>query len=154
MKLKMIVSIICEGKTLLWTCVTPASTVIRCAGRVYDRNDEGDFDITDSPIQMENMYARKTGAFSENKFFSYATEDDLRMDLMPTVRRLIENKNVQHEWLKMTDHEIMISAGLYEKNLVTGEKGYNLAAIMLLGFLFTEIFPVLIQQNSLLKRTG
>ncbi len=57
-------------------------------------------------------------------------------------------------WLKMTDHEIMISAGLYEKNLVTGEKGYNLAAIMLFGFLFTEIFPVLIQQNSLLKRTG
>lgn len=27
----------------------------------------------------------------------------------------------------------MISAGLYEKNLITGEKGYNLAAIMLFG---------------------
>ncbi len=122
-----------EGKMLLWTYVSPASTVVRCSGRVYDRNDEGDFDITDSPIQMENMYARKTGAFSENKVFPYAAEDDLRMDLMPTVRRLIENKNAQHEWLKMTDHEIMISAGLYEKNLVTGEKGYNLAAIMLFG---------------------
>ena len=122
-----------EGKILLWTYVTPTSTVIRCAGRVYDRNNEGDFDITDSPIQMENMYARKTGAFSENKLFPYATEDDLHMELMPTVRRLIENKNAQHEWLKMTDHEIMISAGLYEKNLVTGEEGYNLAAIMLFG---------------------
>lgn len=118
---------------MLWTYVPPASTVIKCSGRVYDRNDEGDFDITDSPIQMENMYARKSGAFSENKLFPYATEDDLRMDLMPRVRRLIENKNAQHEWLKMTDHEIMISAGLYEKNLVTGEKGYNLAAIMLFG---------------------
>lgn len=122
-----------EGKLLLWTYVPPASTVIKCAGRVYDRNDEGDLDITDSPIQMENMYARKTGAFSENKLFPYATEDDLRMDLMPKVRRLIENKNSRHEWLKMTDHEIMVSAGLYEKNLVTGEKGYNLAAIMLFG---------------------
>ena len=80
-----------------------------------------------------DMYARKTGAFSENKLFPYATEDDLRMDLMPRVRRLIENKNAQHEWLKMSDREIMISAGLYEKNLVTGEKGYNLAAIMLFG---------------------
>lgn len=122
-----------EGKLLLWTYVPAASTVIRCSGRVYDRNNEGDFDITDSPIQMENMYARKTGAFSENKLFPYATEDDLRMDLMPRVRRLIENKNAQHEWLNMTDHEIMVSAGLYEKNLVTGEKGYNLAAIMLFG---------------------
>ena len=122
-----------QDKLLLWTYVPPASTVIKCSGRVYDRNDEGDFDITDSPIQMENMYDRKTGVFSENKLFPYATEDDLRMDLMPRVRRLIENKNAQHEWLKMSDHEIMISAGLYEKNLVTGEKGYNLAAIMLFG---------------------
>ena len=122
-----------QGKLLLWTYVPSASTVIRCAGRVYDRNEEGDFDITDSPIQMENMYARKTRTFSENKLFPYATEDDLRMDLMPVVRRLIENKNAQHEWLKMTDREIMISAGLYEKNLVTGEKGFNLAAIMLFG---------------------
>lgn len=122
-----------EGKLLLWIYVPPSSTVIKCAGRIYDRNDEGDLDITDSPIQTENMYARKTGAFSENKLFPYATEDDLRMDLMPKVRRLVENKNSEHEWLKMTDHEIMISAGLYEKNLITGERGYNLAAIMLLG---------------------
>lgn len=122
-----------DGKLLLWAYVPPASTVIKCSGRVYDRNEEGDLDISDSPIQMENMYARKTGVFSENKLFPYATEDDLRMDLMPNVRRLIENRNSEHEWLKMSDHEIMISAGLYEKNLVTGEKGYNLAAIMLFG---------------------
>lgn len=122
-----------EGKLLLWTYVPPASTVIKCTGRIYDRNEEGDLDITDSPIQTENMYARKIGTFSENKLFPFATEDDLRMDLMPKVRRLVENKNSQHEWLKMTDHEIMVSAGLYEKNLVTGEKGYNLAAIMLFG---------------------
>ena len=33
----------------------------------------------------------------------------------------------------MSDHEIMVSAGLYEKDFVTGEQGYNLAAIMLFG---------------------
>lgn len=79
------------------------------------------------------MYARKSGTFSEHKIFPYATEDDLRMDLMPKVRRLVENKNTEHEWLKMSDHEIMVSAGLYEKDFVTGEQGYNLAAIMLFG---------------------
>lgn len=62
-----------------------------------------------------------------------AKEEKITVDLMSKVRQLVENKNLQHEWLKMTDHEIMISAGLYEKNLVTGEKGYNLAAIMLFG---------------------
>lgn len=93
---------------MLWIYVPPSSTVIKCSGRVYDRNDEGDLDITDSPIQMENMYARKTGAFSENKLFPYATEDDLRMALMPKVRRLVENKNSQYEWLEMTEREQLI----------------------------------------------
>ena len=78
-----------EGKLLLWTYVPPTSTVIKCCGRVYDRNDEGDCDITDSPIQMENMYSRKCGTFSEHKIFPYATDKDLRMDLLPNVRRLV-----------------------------------------------------------------
>lgn len=122
-----------DGKLLLWTYVPVASTVVRCAGRIYDRNEEGDMDITDSTIQVENMYARKSGEFTEHKIFPYCTEADLRMDLMPGVRRLIANKNSEHEWLKMSDREIMVSAGLYEKNFVTGEKGYNLAAILLFG---------------------
>lgn len=82
---------------------------------------------------MKKLLSAKGETFSENKLFPHITEEDLRMDLMPRVRRLIENKNTQHEWLKMTDHEIMVSASLYEKNLITGEKGYNLAAIMLFG---------------------
>ena len=42
-----------EGMLLLYTYVPPTSTVEKCSGRVYDRNEEGDMDITDSPIQME-----------------------------------------------------------------------------------------------------
>lgn len=33
----------------------------------------------------------------------------------------------------MSDKDLFISAGLYEKDFVTGEKGYNLAAVMLFG---------------------
>lgn len=122
-----------EGMLLLYTYVPPTSTVEKCSGRVYDRNEEGDMDITDSPIQMENLYARKSNTYTESKLFPYAREEHLRTDLMEKVRRLISNKNPRHEWLKMSDKELLVSAGLYETDFVTGEQGYNLAAILLFG---------------------
>lgn len=122
-----------DGKILLACFVPCSSTVVKCNGRIFDRNEDGDMDITDSPIQVENLYARKIGAFNEHKIFPFVEESDLRMDLLPVIRRLIENKNSEHEWLKMSDKDLFISAGLYEKDFVTGEKGFNLAAIMLFG---------------------
>lgn len=122
-----------KGKILLSCFVPCSSTVVKCNGRIYDRNEDGDMDITDSPIQVENMYARKIGTFNEHKIFPYVEDSDLRFDLLVQVRRLIENKNSEHEWLKMSDKDLFISAGLYEKDFVTGEKGYNLAAVMLFG---------------------
>ncbi|MEF2607155.1 MAG: putative DNA binding domain-containing protein [Schaedlerella sp.] len=122
-----------EGMLLLYTYVPPTSTVEKCSGRVYDRNEEGDMDITDSPIQMENLYARKSNTYTESKLFPYVREEHLRTDLMEKVRRLISNNNPRHEWLKMSDKELLVSAGLYETDFVTGEQGYNLAAILLFG---------------------
>lgn len=122
-----------EGMLLLYTYVPPTSTVEKCSGRVYDRNEEGDMDITDSPIQMENLYARKSNTYTESKLFPYVREEHLRTYLMEKVRRLISNNNPRHEWLKMSDKELLVSAGLYETDFVTGEQGYNLAAILLFG---------------------
>ena len=62
-----------EGMLLLYTYVPPTSTVEKCSGRVYDRNEEGDMDITDSPIQMENLYARKSNTYTESKLCSGRT---------------------------------------------------------------------------------
>ena len=122
-----------QGKVLLWVYVPPTSTVERCSGRVYDRNEDGDMDITDSPIQLQNMYARKSSTFAEHKIFPYVTENDLRMDLMEKVRELVRGRKPDHDWLHLSDHEIMISAGLYEKDYSSGLEGYNLAAVLLFG---------------------
>lgn len=122
-----------DGKMLLWVYVPPTSTVEKCSGRIYDRNEDGDMDITDSPIQLENMYARKSSNYTEHKIFPYVTEEDLRMDLMGKVRNLIRGRQANHDWLQLTNHEIMVSAGLYEKDYASGDQGYNLAAIMLFG---------------------
>lgn len=85
-----------DGKLLLYMYVPPTSTVEKCVGRVYDRNEEGDMDITDSPIQMENLYARKSNSYTESKLFPYVKEEHLRMDLYINTHQFIrreENRN-------------------------------------------------------------
>ena len=47
-----------------------------------------------------------------DKIFPYVTTEDLRMDLMEKVRNLAKSKNPDHPWLKMSDVEILKSAGL------------------------------------------
>ena len=125
--------IVYEGMTLLWVYVPPTSTVEKCANRIYDRNEDGDMDITDSPIQLQNMYNRKSNTYAEHKIFPYVTTEDLRMDLMGKVRNLAKSKNPDHPWLKMSDDEIMKSSGLWEKDFSSGIQGYNLAGVLLFG---------------------
>ena len=80
------------------------------------------------------MYIRKQEIFTERKIYPYATIDDFRLDLFPKVRRMaVNNAGGKHPWEEMSDQELLVSAGLYGVDLATGQKGYNLAAIMLLG---------------------
>ena len=51
------------------TCfVLCSSTVVKCNGRIYDWNEDGDMDITDSSIQVENLYARYNCPWSYSKY--------------------------------------------------------------------------------------
>lgn len=60
--------------------------------------------------------------------------EDLRLDLLPKIRIMAQNHaGGQHPWTAMDDQELLKSAGLYGRDIATGEEGYNLAAIMLLG---------------------
>lgn len=53
--------------------------------------------------------------------------------MIPLVKKLALIKNEQHPWKNMDDMDIFKSAGLYEENLITGQKGFNLAAVLLFG---------------------
>ena len=64
--------------------------------------------------------------------------------LIERVLRLVENKNTEHEWLKMSDHEIMVSAGLYEKDFVNLQR-YNNAPYPFLALLTCVWFTVYCQ---------
>ena len=122
-----------DGMMLLWVYVPPTSTVEKCTNRIYDRNEDGDMDITDSPIQLQNMYNRKSNTYVEHKIFPYVSLDDLRLDLMNKVRNLVKSRKPDHNWLQMSDQDILKSAGLWEKDFSSGVQGYNLAGVLLFG---------------------
>ena len=80
------------------------------------------------------MYIRKQGIFTEKKIYPYVKLEDLRLDLLPQIRIMAQNHaGGTHSWTSMDDMELLKSAGLYGRDIVTGEEGFNLAAIMLLG---------------------
>lgn len=100
---------------------------------IYDRVNDADVKIT-STSAIAQMYIRKQNIFTEKKIYPYAKMEDLRLDLLPKIRIMAQNHaGGQHHWTTMDDQELLKSAGLYGRDIVTGEEGFNLAAIMLLG---------------------
>jgi ATP-dependent DNA helicase RecG len=122
------------GKTVLWCFVPPSSQVVMFGGRIYDRAEDGDIDITRNSEMVTHLHRRKSADYSERKIYPYAKDDDFDFArLMPKVRRLATNRLADHPWANMSDAEILKSAGLYQEDRETGKCGYNLAAILLLG---------------------
>lgn len=100
---------------------------------LYDRVNDADIKVT-ATSQIAQMYIRKQNIFTEKKIYPYIRIDDFRLDLLPRLRIMADNNSGNnHPWGNMSDEELMRSAGLYGKNLETGDVGYNLAAVMLLG---------------------
>ena len=124
---------LCEGKEILYIYVYESSDVHKSANKIFDRNEDGDFEITGNTSLISALYIRKSSTYIENKIYPFATMNDLRKDLISKARTMAVNKEANHPWAKMNDLEMLRSASLYEKNLQTGEEGFNLACILIFG---------------------
>ena len=122
-----------EDKKILYINVYESSEVHRSNNKIFDRNEDGDYDITNNTALISQMYSRKSSSYAENEIFEYATLEDLRKDLIAKVRQMAVNKNANHPWQYMTDLELLRSASLYEKDFHTNKEGVNLAGILLFG---------------------
>jgi len=122
-----------EGKTILRIYVPESSQVHRCNGRIFDRNEDGDFDITDYTRQVADLYHRKQATYSENKIYPFAGLADLRTDLIAKCRRLAGVWREDHPWADMDDLQLLKSAQIYQTDHETGKSGVTLAGILLLG---------------------
>lgn len=122
-----------ENHTIIHVHIPPSAEVHSFKKIIYDRVDDADVKVT-STSTIAQMYIRKQNIFTEKKIFPYAKMEDLRLDLLPKIRVMAQNHaGGQHPWTAMDDQELLKSAGLYGRDVVTGEEGFNLAALMLLG---------------------
>jgi len=125
-----------NGKIVLYTTIYPSPSVHKLNGnRIFDRIDETDKDITDTPDLVANLYLRKKQTYSENDIYPYCRMDQLREDLINKARILANNndRNHNHPWATMDNMELLRSAGLYLEDPLTGKKGFTLGCILLFG---------------------
>jgi ATP-dependent DNA helicase RecG len=121
-----------NGKYVLHIQVPASSQVHRTNGRVFDRNHEGDFLLSQSG-RIGELYNRKRGVYSEGRILPFLKPTDLDLGLLGRVRNLIRNRDAAHRWLSLDDDELLRSAGLWQRDFQTGEAGLTLAAVLLLG---------------------
>lgn len=129
----MIESIEYDDKLIIYIFVPESTQVCRCGGRIFDRNNDSDIDITNSGDLVFKLYSKKQGTYFVNKVFTCFTMDDLRSDIIDRARRLSRLRNKNHPWLTMNDEEILRSSGLILKDSEKGVDGPTLAAILLFG---------------------
>lgn len=121
-----------DGETVIHIQVPSSSQIHKSANIVFDRSNDGDFKV-DEPQQIADIYNRKRNHFSEGTIYPMVQSSDFNADLFPKIRNLIRGNNEDHPWLPLTDEQLLQKAGLWKKDFATGQEGYTLAAVLLLG---------------------
>ena len=121
-----------QNTTLIYIYVPISSQVHKCNGKIYDRSADGDFELkTDE--QIKSLYHRKSILYSENTIYPYLAECDFVAGLVERMRRLIRLNRPDHPWNELANADFFKTAGLYRKDLMTGNEGFTMAALLLFG---------------------
>ena len=121
-----------DGKMVIYFYVPESSQVHSHKGVYYDRNQDGDFALKNNQ-QVADLMLRKQSGCSENRVLPFLTMDDLEEEMFIKVRKQIGLNRPGHLWTTLTNHEILVSAGMWLKDPLTGKDGYTLAAALLFG---------------------
>ena len=122
-----------DGKKIISVYVPESSQVHSTAGKIFDRNEDGDFNVTSHSELVTQLYLRKQKTYTENQVFPFVSIDDFKSSLFDRVRALVRNQRLNHPWLELSNEELMKSAGLHKKDMLTGNEGFTLAGVLLLG---------------------
>ena len=122
-----------DEKRILYINVPESSQVHRCKGKIFDRNEDGDFDITNNTNLVSEIYIRKQSTYTENRIFPYAEMGELEEELFLRVRKMVGNIRPEHPWVFMENIDLLKSTGMYLKDQITGNEGITLAGILIFG---------------------
>ena len=121
-----------EGKTIIYVYVPESSQPHSYRGSFYDRNQDGDFKLTNQQL-IANLFMRKQDGYTENKVFPYLRMEDFELERFDEVRNLVRMTRSDHPWQNMSNEDILRSARMYLRDVHTGEEGYTLAAALVFG---------------------
>lgn len=131
-----------NGATILKIWVPAGPSVYAYRNVIYDRMGDVDRRVRDD-AQIALMYMRKQNMYSERRIYRYVGLSDLRGDILDWVREKVSVRRKDHPWLSMDDVELLRSAKLYVRDRQTGEEGFILASVLLLGSddLISDVCP-------------
>jgi len=120
--------------TLLYMRIPVSSFVHKHNNKIYDRENDSDFRITDE-ARIAEMYARKRNVFTENQIFPNLQVEDLDATLFEKAKSRIALVNTNHPWLAAgySNERILRDARFLRRDYTTGETGLTLAAALVFG---------------------
>lgn len=121
-----------DGKSVLDVWVPMGPGVYYFKGKVYDRISDVDVHLV-GESQLAALYIRKKNIYTEQQIYPFATIKDLDTNTIKHAKELIRRRKPDHPWLDLSTKEFLRAARLWTTDLLTGEEGLNLAALMLLG---------------------
>lgn len=121
-----------EGKAVLRLWVPPSPNMHRFKGEIYERVEDSDI-VVRSALRLAEICIRKQGLYTEQRVYKHVGPGDLKLEMLDGIRERAVRKRADHEWARLGDEELMRSAGLLGKDFSTGDEGFNLAAVLLIG---------------------
>ncbi|MGB4406812.1 MAG: RNA-binding domain-containing protein [Sphaerochaeta sp.] len=123
-----------QDKVVLYAYIPESSSVHTLNGtKIYDRNEDGDYNITSNQNLIDKMYARKSNRNSEDRIIPYAKESWFDIETVKMAKELANNVNSKNLWALKGEVEIVKSSMLYKHDAETGIEGYTQAALLLFG---------------------
>ena len=114
-----------DDKLVIVVWVPMGPSVYRYKGVAYDRIADVDVKVK-SDEQISSMYIRKQNLYTEQRVFPHVSKEDLRLDLLPKLRRMIKANGDNHPWLSLSDDDLLKAARLYTKDQQTASYPRNL----------------------------
>lgn len=121
-----------EGKTIIYFYVPESPQPHTYKSIYFDRNQDGDFELKNIR-QITDLCLRKQTGSTENRVLPYLTISDLEMKSFERLRKHVTVGHSNHPWSEMSNEEILRSAGLWIKDMTSGQEGYTMAAALLFG---------------------
>ena len=123
-----------DSKKILYINVPISNSVHSLNGKIFDRNNDSDINITGQNANIAKLYLFKQDTHTEDKIFPYITMEDFDLELIKKIRIVASNRRTDtHPWEGLSDFELLKSSGLYKVDKTTNKEGFTLGSILLFG---------------------